>query len=230
MRMRRLLAPALAAVLLAAGCTATPTPEATPTPTETTNGLEELEADEILERATDALQEAGSFRLSGAGEVEGQAMEVDFVVAGEQMQGSLSVMGLELEIIVTEDGSSYVRGALELFAAFLPPEAQDMLASLSDKYVKVPPGQDQGLVPDSEDFLAPEGEFTKGEVTEYEGQPAITLVDAESELYISLVGEPYPLAIVTEDVGTMTFSDFGEDFDIEAPDEADIVDLEQMLG
>ena len=230
MRMRRLLAPALAATLLAAGCTATPTPGASSTPTPTTNGLEALEAEEILERATEALQEAGSFRLSGSGEVEGQVMEVDFVVAGEQMQGSVTVMGLELELIVTEDGTSYVRGAQELFAAFLPPEAQAILPQLAGKYVKVPPDQDPGLVPDSEDFLAPDGDFTKGEVTEYEGQPAITLVDAESELYISLVGEPYPLAIVSEEAGTMTFSDFGEDVTIEAPDEADVVDLEQMLG
>jgi hypothetical protein len=230
MRLRKLLAPALMATLLAAGCTTTPAAEPTPSPSETTNGLEELEADEILERATDALDEAGSFRLSGTGESDGEVMEVDFVVVGEQLEGSISMMGFTLDLVVTEDGTSYVRGAQDLFAAFLPPEAQALLAGLADKYIKVPAEQDPGLVPSSEDFLAPEGEFTKGEVTEYEGQPAITLVDGDTTLYISLVGEPYPLAVVTEGVGTMTFSDFGKDFTIEAPDEADILDLEQLLG
>lgn len=233
MRLRMLLLPVVAtAALVAAGCTGTPTPDPTPTPTLETNGVEDLEAEEILQRATDALDEAGSFRISGTGETEEGKTEVDAVYAGNLLQGTFTTADLEVEIIAAEDGL-YVRAGDELwqtYAAFLPPEAQAMVPLLSGKYVKVPSALGQGLVPDSSDFIAPDGEFTKGEVTEYGGQPAITLVDSEGgELYISLVGEPYPLAYETAE-GTIEFTEIGEDVTIEPPAAGDVVDLGEFLG
>jgi hypothetical protein len=230
MRLRMLLLPAVASVALLAGCAGTPTPEASPTPT--TNGLDALEADEILQKATDALDEAGSFRLSGSGEEEGQPVEVDAVFAGDLLQGTFTTSGLEIEIIVAQEGT-YLKAGEELwesFSAMLPPDAANVVPLLSGKWVKIPQGADGGLVPQASDFLTPSGDFTKGDVTEYDGHPAITLVDEDdSKLYISLVGEPYPLAIESAE-GTLEFSEIGEDAEIEAPTGADVVDLEQFLG
>jgi hypothetical protein len=224
-----LLLPAVASVALLAGCTGTPSPE--PTPTPTTNGLDALEADEILQKATDALDEAGSFRLSGTGQTDGQAAEIDAVFAGDLLQGTFTVEGVEIEIIVAQEGT-FVKAGEEMWQQMLPlapDDLQAVLPMLAGKYVKIPQGMDGGLVPDSSDFLKPEGEFTKGEVTDYKGKPAITLKDDESTLYISLVGEPYPLAIESPD-GTMEFSEIGEDAEIEAPPASDVLDLATLIG
>jgi hypothetical protein len=219
MRLSKLLVPAVATIALLAGCTGSPEP--TPSPTPTTNGVEELEAEEILRRATEALDEAGSFRLSGTGEQDGEATEVDIAVSGKQMQGSLTSNGFEIEFVVDEEGNSYLRGGIELFAAFLGLD----LDAIAGKWIKTPPGDDNGLTPDVDDFVVADDHYTKGEVTEYEGQPAITLVDTDgTKLYISLVGEPYPLALVSAE-GTLTFSDFGEDLTIEIPSADDVIDL-----
>ena len=70
MRLKTLLIPAVATLALMAGCDkggAEP-----PAPTPSTNGVENLTAEEILERATDALLDARSFRISGSGEVDGE--------------------------------------------------------------------------------------------------------------------------------------------------------------
>jgi hypothetical protein len=224
MRWRTLLIPAVASVALLAGCTGTPDPAPTPTPTRTTNGLEDLEAQEIEARMNEALREAGSFRLSGTGEAEGQTAEVDLAVAGEQMQGSIVAMGIEFELLVTEDGTAYFRGGEELFGPLLGTE----LGDVAGKWIKLPASDDLGLIPDTEDFLAAEDQYTKGEVTEYKGQPAITLVDSDgAKLYVSLVGEPYPLAVETAE-GTLEFSDIGEDITIEAPSPDEVFELPSM--
>jgi hypothetical protein len=224
MRWRTLLIPAVASVALLAGCTGTPEPATTPTPTRTTNGLEDLEAQEIETRMNEALQEAGSFRLVGTAEAEGQTAEVDLAVAGEQMQGSIVALGIEFELLVTEDGTAYFRGGEELFGPLLGTE----LGDIAGKWIKLPASDDLGLIPDTEDFLAAEGEYTKGEVTEYEGRPAITLVDSDgAKLYVSLVGEPYPLAVETPD-GTVEFTDIGADITIEAPSPDEVVELPSM--
>jgi hypothetical protein len=222
MRWKNLLIPVVASVALLAGCTGTPEPAATPTPT--TNGLEDLEAAQIEARMVEALEKAGSFRVTGTAEVEGQAADIDIAVSGKQMQGSFSVMGFQIEIVVAEDGTAYFRGGEELFGLFLGAD----LGDVSGKWIKFPADDDLGLVPDTEDFLAADGEYTKGEVTEYKGQPAITLVDSDgAKLYISLVGEPYPLAVETDE-GTLEFTDIGEDITIEVPAEDEVVEIPSL--
>jgi hypothetical protein len=222
MRLRTLLIPAVASLALLAGCTPAPEPE--PSPTPTTNGIDALEVEQIEARMAEALEEAGSFRLSGTGEVEGQTADIDIAVAGKQLQGSFTVMGIEIEIIVTEDGTAYLRGGAELFGPLLGTELGDIVG----KWIKIPADNDLGLIPDTSDFLAADDHYTKGEVTEYKGQPAITLVDTDgAKLYVSLVGEPYPLAVETAE-GTLEFSDIGADITIEAPAADEVVEIPSM--
>jgi hypothetical protein len=222
MRWRTLLLPAVASVTLLAGCTTTPDPE--PTPTPSTNGIEDLEVEQIEARMAEALEEAGSFRLAGTGDVEGQTADIDIAVSGKQMQGSFGVMGIEIEIIVTGDGTAYLRGGAALFGPLLGTE----LGDIAGKWIKVPAESDLGLIPDTNDFLAAQDHYTKGEITEYKGQPAITLVDTDgAKIYVSLVGEPYPLAVETAE-GTLEFTDIGADITIEAPPADEVVEIPTM--
>src|SRR5690606_34229726 len=145
-------------------------------------------------------------------------------IAGKQLQGSFTVMGIEIEMVVTEDGTAYIRGGAELFGPLLGTD----LGDVAGKWIKVPADDEFGLIPDTSDFLAAEEHYTKGEVTEYKAQPAITLVDSDgAKVYVSLVGEPYPLAVETPE-GTLEFTDIGADITIEAPPADEVVEIPTM--
>jgi hypothetical protein len=219
MRARMLLVPLAAAAALLAGCTTT-TPQVTPTPT--TNGLEALTAEEILDKATDALGDAKSFRAVGKGESDGQAIEVDLTFAGDDAKGKITFDGSTVDVVQVA-GSSYMKADETFWKMFLPAEAQAMaLPLIAGKYVKVPSAQ--SIIPSVEDLLKPEGTVTKGEVTTVGAKPAITVQTTDGKLHVSLVGQPYPIDIVSDE-GTIEFKDVDADVTITAPPAAEVFDL-----
>jgi hypothetical protein len=225
-----LLLPAVASVALLAGCTGTPTPEETPTPT--TNGVEALEADAILEEAQDAAASADSVRVEGTVTEADTTFTLDLVYAGADMQGTVDVFGVEADVI--KIGSDvYVMADTTLFEQFLSPEQQALLPLMEGKWVKV----DQGLavifipgVPLTvEDLFTFTEPLEKGEVSEVDGTQVITVTDADgAEAQVAIEGEPYLLAISVEDEG-FTF-EYGEDVTVEAPPAADVLDVMALLG
>jgi hypothetical protein len=137
---------------------------------------------------------------------------------------------MEVTVTVVEDGA-YLMAGEELWTTFLPPEAlETVLPLISGKYVKLPAGTEGDLLPSTDDLLKPEGEVTKGEIVEVDGVQAITVVgDDGSELYVAIEGEPYPIKLVSDE-GTIEFVDIDEDVTIEAPDAADVFDLDALVG
>jgi len=225
MRARMLLVPLAAAAALLAGCTTTPAVNATPTPT--TNGLESLTADEILDKATDALTDAKSFRVSGKGESDGQALEVDLTFAGDDAEGTITFDGLKVDV-VQAGGAAYMKAGEEFWKTFLPAEAQALaLPLVAGKYVKVP--STESIIPSIEDLLKPEGSVTKGEVTTVGGKPAIAVETTDGKLHVSLVGKPYPIDIVSDE-GTIEFSDIDKDVTIAAPPASEVFDISSLTG
>jgi hypothetical protein len=210
-----------------AGCT-TASPD--PAPSPTTNGVEALEADEILERAQEALDAAKSYRIRGEGERDGENIKMDLVVAGQSIEGIATFEGMEFTVVVVEDGT-YVLADDEFWTALLPEETlATVLPLMSGKYVKVPEGADTGLFPSADDLLQFEGTVTKGDIVDVDGTQAITLVGEDgSELYVAIEGEPYPLQIVADE-GTIEFLEIDDDVTIEAPDEADVFDLDALTS
>lgn len=220
MRVRLSIVAIGAGLALLAGCTSTPDPE----PTPTTNGVENLTADEIVDAAKEALFDAKSFRVIGEGEQEGEPIKVDMVFAGDAQQGEVTTGGMTFEMLVV-DNAMYFRGDESLWSNFIGEEAEPLMPLLIGTWVKIPLGQ--GFDLDPEDILEPEGKVEKGEVTTLDGKPVIVLTSDEGEMYVSLVGEPYPLKLVNES-GEFTFTEIGEDVTIEAPDNA--LDLEALAG
>jgi hypothetical protein len=218
-----LLVPVAASFALLAGCTDTG-PAATPTPT--TNGVEALEADEILERAREALDAAGSYRVKGAGEADGEDVDVDIVISGDDVRGTLAMGAVQFEMLVV-DGTAYFKGADDLWELFLGEDAATVAPLLQGKWVKLPAGGNPFPL-NSEELLNPEGDVTKGEVTTVNGKPAIILNSTEGgDLYIALEGEPYPIQIVSDE-GTIEFLEIGEDVTIEAPPASEVFDLSTL--
>ena len=84
-----------------------------------------------------------------------------------------------------------------------------------------------------EGILSGHGEqLEKGDETTVDGTPAITVNDTSESgtLYVATEGEPFPLKIekTGSDAGTISFTDWNESFDLEAPE--DSVDLSQLKG
>jgi hypothetical protein len=228
MRIKLLALPVVASLALLAGCTDdAPTPQASPTPT--TNGVENLTAEEIVEAAVDALNEADSYRVTGSGESDGETVEVDMVIAGDQQQGTLDVGLFAMEIRVTAD-AGYFKADEAFWSTFVPEEvADEVLPLLVNAWVLVPTEQASAFGFTAEDFLAPEGTLTKGSVTTYKGTRAIEVKDDEgATLFVSIEGEPYPLAL-QQDEGTIEFVDIDKAVTVEAPPADEIVDLEEVL-
>lgn len=231
MRLRMLILPAVASVALLAGCTATPTPE--PTPTETTNGVEDLEPDEILEEAQGALASAESVHVEGTITEQDVTFTLDLTYSGANIEGSVDILGVTAEVIKV-GADIYVMADTSLFAQFLPAEQQQLLALIEGKWVKV----DQSLavmfipgVPLSlEDYFTFTEPLEKGEVSTENGVQVITVTDADGvEAQVAIEGEPYLLSIADGNEG-FTFSDFDEEVTVEAPAEADVLDVMALLG
>jgi hypothetical protein len=233
MRVRILLIPLVASAALLAGCNVL-NPGPTPSPTPTGNGVQQLAAAEILGAAQDSLGDAESVGMSGTYTVLGVKADVDLVFVGDDMQGTANVYGVGVEVVKI-GSDAYVRAAIELFAAFLPPEQAQQLADMTDKWFKVDLGLISTLVPipmtsdDLLDLLKPDGDLVKGEPTMVNGEPAIVITDAEGgQLFVATDGEPYPLKIVSENL-EIEF-EYDEPVEIETPPADDVVDLAELLN
>jgi hypothetical protein len=217
MRLRILLIPAAASVALLAGCTGSPSPA--PSPTPTTNGVELLSAEEILEAATEALGEAAAVEVAGTVGEAPLNVDMDLTFAGDNMQGSVVLFGVEFELVkVGPDVYVKAPAALwqDMLEQFLPPAQQALApalaAELEGSWGKAPATVIGGALQlpfTVEDLLGPDAvptPLTKGEVGELNGTQVITVTDAEDSVYsVAIEGEPYLLQIET-DGEPVTFS------------------------
>jgi hypothetical protein len=231
MRIRNLILPVAASAALLAGC-ATQTPSSQPTtPAPAYNGVQDLDADAIWQAAADALADAQSFHLKGSAKTDaGQSVEIDAVYAGDLAEGSYTLSGLELEFIIAEDGG-YVRAAENFWREMLPADQADLLIPLlGNRYLKLPSSTASELILEPETFFPEAKGLNKGDITEYQGQPAIVLTDdAGGKIYIALVGEPYPLALTSSE-GNLEFLDVDAAVTIEAPPADQVFDATAFTG
>ncbi|MBM2614532.1 hypothetical protein JIG36_03055 [Actinoplanes sp. LDG1-06] len=202
------------------------------------NGVEALEAAQILEKAKAALAQAKSFHMKGTMKSEDGKIGLDFKVAGEELAGSMTMDGPKLEMLAV-GGKRYIRPDETFWGLGNTPEkAAQIAATVGDRWVLVPTKNQSfnGMfgATDVGDLLENEGAVTKGKVEQIDGKPAIGLVDGDPEggtLYIATTGEPYPVRLAgpTPADGALTFSEYGETFaDIKAPAAAEVVNLESL--
>lgn len=233
MRARLVLIPIAVAAAFIAGC-ATTSPSATPTttPAPVDNGVSAKSATEILDAAKKALADEGSFHMKGATTEDGENVDVDFKIDDKNASGIIKSQGMTIELIKV--GTDVYIKADELWSSLLAANPT-ALALIKGKYVKVDSSDAQfGSLADlanTDDLLKPEGTFTKGEAKAINGTPAIGLVDEKdkSVLYISTVDKPLPLRIERTGGGGLDFTEFGESFDIKAPDASQVVDIGQFM-
>ncbi|MFC0003781.1 hypothetical protein [Micromonospora siamensis] len=232
---RTALAVTLAGTLLA-GCGGKGTGTAAePSPKE--NGVAALAPEEALKRSTAALEKAGSYRVKGGMQDDGSAITVDLAVAGTDLGGTMTMDGGKIDLLAV-GGQKYLRADEKFWAKVVEPNAADDAAKLfGGKWMKVDPENKTARLFDfatPQKLLKADAPLTKGETRDVDGQPAIGLVESDSNggtLFVATTGEPYPVMLTSgkDTQGEIRLSDFGATFDqIKAPAEADVVEMKDL--
>lgn len=194
--------------------------------------LEGKNGPEVAGLAADALEEAGSVRLSGTIDQDGEETEIDMQLQGDDAAGTITVQGTEIELI-SVGGDVFLKATEELLASFGAPAGE--AAQYEGRWLQIPAG-DTG---EFEEFTL--GRFVEQlrepEEGEYEDETSEDEVDGDSVIVVeqsegpalSVADDdpPYPLQL-SDDEGTITFSDHGDEADISAPD--DVVSPEELEG
>lgn len=208
-------------------------------------GFADESADTIVQAAADDMKKLESVRMEGEIAAENQELSIDMQVTTDgACQGSLSMMGGTAEIISTGD-KTWFKPDASFWEATAGPQADQVKAMVGDKWVVMPPEQsdvaslcdlDQLLDEiDSEDGLK---DVSKGETEEVGGEETVvvegtTKEDDPVKAWVATEGEHYILKMeVTQgdEPGTITFSEFDEDFEVQPPADDEVVDFSQMGG
>jgi hypothetical protein len=239
-RIARLFVPIAVAGLVLAGCAAKKDAANTPSPTPADNGVKALSADEILNKATAALLEAGSFHVKGDISEEGAKFTVDLKIKGTDAAGTVTTPDGTIKILRI-GADSYFQADAAFWKKFGGPQGDTISVLFKDKWVKasasgadaVGLGAFAGLA-DAKEFLKPEGTLTKGEEKTINGQATIALTDskAQSTIYVATTGKPYPIRLEgPSGAGAMDITEFGATFEeIKAPAASEVVDLSAFIG
>jgi hypothetical protein len=198
------------------------------------NGMAELSGPEVADRAATALEEAGSAAVSGEYSLGGETGEIDLQVQGEDLAGTLSLGALDVQLTAV-GGQVYMQAPADFWTGSGLPE--EFAGRLDGRWVLVPAEAAAGFEDLTLQGLADElrtpgdGEIQE-EVAEDErdGEPVVVVSDDRGgTLVVAGEGEPYPLEVTnSQDEGTLTLSEFGEEQDITAPE--DPLDLAELGG
>jgi len=198
------------------------------------NGMAELSGPEVADRAATALEEAGSAVVSGEYSMNGQTGAVDLQVQGEDLAGTLSLGDIDIQLTAV-GGQVYLQAPADFWGGSGVPE--ESARELDGRWVLVPAEaaagfEDLTLQGLADQLRSPsEGEIEEAVTTdERDGEPVVVVANGGGgSLVVAGEGEPYPLEVVgTEDEGTLTLGEFGEDQEITAPENP--LDLAEVGG
>ncbi|MFD9868405.1 hypothetical protein ACFXI8_04950 [Streptomyces niveus] len=248
-RLRRAVVPVALCVAMAVALTACGSDE---DPDAGTNGVGKLSAAGIEKKAKAAAESADAVRLSGTLVTDGQTYKLNMSLKEAGGTGSVSSKtGGTFELLRVED-ELYLKADAGFWShaddkggdgTSTPPSKADSEAAekLDDKYVKVPEDdpaykQLRGFTDKSvllDGLLGLHGKRGKGDRAEIGGVRTIEVNGSDGEggsLKVSLEGTPYPLQLARAGgAGTLTLSDWGKDFPLEAPAKGETVDYGSTL-
>jgi len=198
----------------------------------------------IADASKKAMGGLDAVKVSGTVTSEGQEVTIDVQTNDKgDCTGSIGVGGGTAELLGT-GGDIWFKPDEAFWKASAGDSADQILAIVGDKWVVVPSGDDGfSQFCDIDDLLdqlvkseKDEGDkYSKKDTEDVDGDEAVPVVhtsgddDGTSVGYV-LVDEPHYLVKVEktdgDDTGKVTFSEFDEKFEVTAPAEDDIVDLD----
>src|SRR5262245_54935158 len=206
------------------------------------SSYEDTSPEDIASDVSDAMSDVSSLRMAGTLTQEGQSIDVDLAMAESgNCEGSMSVEGQgSFELIVT-DGAGFIKPDEQFWQTQGGPQAAAIIEQVGDKWVAVTGDMAQAAaVCDWNQFTSDfDGEENNDitEVTgtdEVDGAETVTVSfendDGNPGVAHVLTDEPhYVVRIEVEEQGDLTFSEFDEPVEPEAPtDTIDLAELQQQ--
>jgi hypothetical protein len=211
-------------------------------------GFEEESAETITSEAESAMLDLSSVRMSGDLTTDGEALTLDVQIStGGDCTGTIGLGGGDAELeILSISGETWMKPSEEFWQMFAGPQADQVVEAAGDRWVVLPASESENFAElcDLDTFLEEltegdddEGtEPTVGETEEVEGQEAV-IVESETD-----EGDPVRAWVATEEPhyilklevtqgeepGVITFSDFDEELDLEAPSDDEVFDISQL--
>ncbi|NEE04112.1 hypothetical protein [Phytoactinopolyspora halotolerans] len=199
------------------------------------NGIDQLPAEEVLEKVVANLERAGSFRVSGT-TLKDSTIDITFKV-GEGSVGTVTT-GSEVELIASDD-VVYITSDRETLAEVIDADIDDTIAG---KWIRLSPDEsedsDYRIFADASSFvdavLGLPVEAGPTSVKEVDGVPAVglTLADSGGMLWVAAEGKPLPVRFeekgASGNAGVLTFNDFGADVEIKAPKDSNVIDPAEL--
>lgn len=199
-------------------------------------------ADKIVERAKKDMEGLESVRVTGSVTTDGQEIELDMQLNTKaDCSGTIGFGGGSTELLGT-DGSVWMKPDEAFWKAFAGDGAEQIMGIVGDKWVVVPDGEDgfaelcdldellDELIKDDDDTT-----YSKSGDDEIDGEKVLAIESKDEEGtstgYV-LVDEPHYLVKVEktegDEPGSVTFGEFDEPVDVEAPSDDEVVDLNSL--
>jgi hypothetical protein len=243
------VAPRAAALLLAgllgltacgggSGSSATATKPSQPT----TNGIEKLDADAILAKATAAAHAASAVHVRGKVVDGSDSIELDLrYVADKGAVGTLTNHGQSVQILRVGT-NAYLKGDKAFWTSVANAQVAELVA---DKYVKG--STSDANFKDFVDFtdldslldnLKPDSTISKVAGKPVGGVATVGLLDSDKSnggtLYVANVGTPYPLLLEPVTANTtgesMQFDEWDKPTTLTTPAAAEVIDIAKLGG
>lgn len=209
-------------------------------PNEGTNGVGRLPADQIQSRSQKAAESVGTVRLHGTVVTSGRTYTLDMRLKEQGGVGSVTTEGETFRLLRVDD-ELYLKAGAEFWGHEDGETDAAAAGKLAEKYVKVPQGD-----PSYKKFigftnknvllgglLTLHGELATDGHHEQSGVRTIRVTGDKGSggtLDVSLEGKPYPVRLVRAGkAGTLTFSAWGTDFELEEPAEDETLDYGKQL-
>nr|WP_237555338.1 hypothetical protein [Streptomyces sp. SID4948] len=205
-----------------------------------TNGVGKLPPQTIEQQARTAAGTAPAVRLAGTVLSDGQTFRLDMRLRSNGGVGEVTTKGSTFQLLRV-GGSLYLKAGADFYGdGGDDKDSKAAAAKLNGKYVKVPTTdpayrQFSGFT-DKKTLLADlfvlDGTLQRGSHRKVAGTRTIALDGSRGgSLDISLSGKPYPLRYQRAgNAGTLTLSDWGQDFTLAAPGKGAVVDYGSSVG
>jgi hypothetical protein len=201
----------------------------------------------IADASKKAMGDLDSVKVAGTITTSGQEVSIDVQTnADGDCTGSIGAGGGTAELLGV-DGDVWFKPDEAFWRASAGDSADQILSVVGDKWVVVPTGDDGfGQFCDIDDLLEElinsdkeAGEkYTAQDTEKVDGDEAVpvehTSKDDGTSVGYVLADDPHYLVKIEktdgDDTGSVVFSEFDEKFDVEAPAEGDIIDLDNLQG
>lgn len=211
---------------------------------ESDSDFADQSAEKIVDAAKADMDELKSVRVAGTVTSDGEEITIDLQSStGGTCTGSIGIGGGTTEILGV-DGETWMRPDEAFWRSFGGASADQILDAVGDKWVVIGADEDsfnqfcdveqllEEMLTDEDD----ESTYEKQGTEELDGEDVVKVESTDPEdgssLGYVLADDPHYLVKIErtegEEQGSVTFSDFDEEFDVEAPADDEVVDLNSL--